>query len=105
MVAGYGASSAVGVLSISLAFGFIVTALARDRYRAPVNLAMALSKWPAEGIPAREAVACSIDQMAGASVGAGLLAPFIGGLLTGVFTRLPWTAEPTTDAPSQGGRD
>lgn len=76
VVAGYGASGAVGVLAISLAFGFIVTGLVYALgpiSGCHINPAVTLSVWAAGGIPAREAAGYIVAQMAGALVGAGML--------------------------------
>ena len=76
VVAGYGASGAVGTLAISLAFGFIVTALVYALgpiSGCHINPAVTLSIWVAGGMPAREVGGYIFAQMAGALAGAGLL--------------------------------
>ena len=86
VVASYGASGAVGGLAISLAFGFIVTALVYALGPVSgchINPAITLCVWVAGGIPAREAAGYIIAQMAGASVGAGLLVLLLMGRAKG----------------------
>jgi aquaporin Z len=76
VVAGYGASGAVGMLAISLAFGFIVAGLVYaigPISGCHINPAITLSVWAAGGITAREVPGYILAQMSGAVVGAGLL--------------------------------
>lgn len=73
---GYGASGAVGMLAISLAFGFIVTGLVYALgpiSGCHINPAITLSVWAAGGIAAREVPGYVLAQMFGALAGAGLL--------------------------------
>lgn len=86
VIAGYGASGAVGAIAISLAFGFIVVGLVYALgpiSGCHINPAITLSVWAAGGIPAREVPGYIFAQMAGALAGAGLLVLLLFGRAKG----------------------
>jgi glycerol uptake facilitator-like aquaporin len=86
VVGGYGASGAVGLAAISLAFGFIVAGLVYALGPVSgchINPAITLSVWVAGRMPAREVPGYIVAQMAGALAGAGLLVLLLSGRAKG----------------------
>ena len=85
-VGGYGASGAIGLAAISLAFGFVVAGLVYALGPVSgchINPAITLSVWAAGRMPAREVPGYVATQMAGAFAGAGLLVLVLGGRAKG----------------------
>jgi len=86
VVAGFGAGGLVGDLAISIAFGFVVTALIYALGPVSgchINPAVTLSVWAAGRMPGRQVPPYILAQLAGAVVGAALLVLLLGGRLKG----------------------
>lgn len=87
-IGSYGAAAPIGALPIALAFGLTVTALIYalgSISGCHINPAVTLAFWAAKRFQSREVIGYVAAQLAGATIGAGLLLVILNGKLAGQF--------------------